>query len=245
MRDPEDTSAALVAARANNDTRSLSDVLDALTHVRVAKAPRKSPREYVGQRFGRLEVVCVQRKGARAVALCDCGAGVYVRLGNLVAGKTRSCGCLAKDVARARRRVPCGMRTRSMRALESAVRRCRVRPDYIAAGRTVDPIYIEDPTALVREIGECPPGFTLDRIDNSRGYEPGNLRWASKIQQARNRSTTHMVDLDGQRVPAIELCERHGIPAQCFYNRLARGWPVLQAATTPPRARSTAVSEAA
>lgn len=40
---------------------------------------------------------------------------------------------------------------------------------------------------LDAELGPCPAGFTMDRIDNERGYEPGNLRWASLSEQNKNR----------------------------------------------------------
>lgn len=36
-------------------------------------------------------------------------------------------------------------------------------------------------------LGSPPEGFTLDRIDPDRGYEPANVRWASKADQLRNR----------------------------------------------------------
>jgi hypothetical protein len=44
-----------------------------------------------------------------------------------------------------------------------------------------------DFTAFIADVGERPAGLTLDRIDNDRGYEPGNIRWATMKEQYHNR----------------------------------------------------------
>ena len=43
---------------------------------------------------------------------------------------------------------------------------------------------------ILENLGECPDGCSIDRIDNNKGYEPGNIRWAKVEEQAQNRRTT-------------------------------------------------------
>ena len=47
-------------------------------------------------------------------------------------------------------------------------------------------------------VGGRPDGYTLDRIDNSKGYSPENCRWASNYTQQRNKSTNVYITYNGE-----------------------------------------------
>lgn len=60
-------------------------------------------------------------------------------------------------------------------------------------------------------LGERPTGCSLDRIDNNRGYFPGNIRWADRITQASNRTNNKIVMYEGVKMTQSECARRIGI----------------------------------
>ena len=88
---------------------------------------------------------------------------------------------------------------------------------------------------FLADMGERPDGKTLDRIDNDRGYEPSNCRWASPAEQVRNRCHTVWLDHDGRRLCMKDWAKEIGISYWTLKSRLKLGWSAEKALTTPPR----------
>jgi hypothetical protein len=85
-----------------------------------------------------------------------------------------------------------GQRTPEYAAWDSAKQRC-TNPnhprwkDYGGRGITMCEAWRTDFLVFLRDVGPKPVGYTLDRIDNDRGYEPGNVRWTDWKTQENNK----------------------------------------------------------
>jgi hypothetical protein len=159
------------------------------------------------QQFGRLTVLERAPNRGRQVrwrCRCECGEQPVVNAYLLRRGDTKSCGCLNAEARAARWRARFyatkhGLYgTPEYKALSNARQRCTIptNPKFEHyGGRGIEyrlPLAIGEATALlIAAIGPRPAGMTLDRRDNDGHYEVGNLRWATRSEQLRNRRQPH------------------------------------------------------
>lgn len=152
----------------------------------------------VGERIGSLTFAALaSQRGDNnrllGIFRCDCGAQPTLQVGRVLNGRKRlHCGCQT-DKGKSRTH---GMRNSPEYASWSAMKvRCldpdnKDYPRWGGRGVTICQAWIDSFVAFYEHIGPRPAGTTLDRINNERGYEPGNVRWATASEQQRNRRTS-------------------------------------------------------
>lgn len=194
-----------------------------------------------GTRFTRLVVLkpgipIIHANGHRHHASdcrCDCGNDATVMNYYLRSGHTKSCGCFQQE-CRHKNTLSHG---HSIHGKET--------PTYLAWMRIRSRCFNKNRgnfkwyggkgvlvcerwnsfENFLKDMGECPPGLEIDRYPNKFGnYEPGNCRWATRKQQARNTSRNWILTVRGTTGCLAELCEKFNVPYGKTQRRLLSGW---------------------
>lgn len=229
--------------------------------------PTGKKLDLTGQRFGFLTVL---RRATREeiprrhdtpshwLVRCDCGVERLAIGKRLISGVTKICARNGHSFKSYNVRGLARMGTVSgYKSWDGARQRC-FNPnddsfaDYGGRGITMCDRWRESFDAFLADMGPRPSSdHTIERINNDSDYEPGNCRWATAKEQARNTRRSFYVEYRGVRRLLLDVCEDVGAPYSAVAGRLRGGWSLEKALTQPvkhyrrhnPLARLTKITE--
>ena len=194
----------------------------------------KHIKDLTGMQFHKLTVLGLEKVESRKTfwrCRCSCGNIIIARGANLVAGNTKSCGCLRHEERPSRRKHGYSHKERLYNIWKHMRTRCNNAntKDYQNYGGRGIRVCDEWNEYLPFREWALSHGYnehlTIDRIDNDGDYCPENCRWATNTTQVRNRRKTVKLSYNGETRALTEWCEIFGLNIKTCYNRLHNyGW---------------------
>jgi hypothetical protein len=185
--------------------------------------------DLTGQRFGRLVVIGHKGRNGYGRYLweckCDCGNTHYVVSISLKNGHSQSCGCLLSERASEANRRHGGSGSDEHNVWCSMRHRCSdenatTYKYYGARGITVCERWANSFENFLADMGKRPPGTSIDRIDNDKGYSPDNCRWADRLTQQNNTRLNRWIEHDGRTMTLSQWARELGTTKGVLWARL-------------------------
>ncbi len=203
----------------------------------------KPHNQLAGQSFGYLTAIrsTGSDKFGNAIweCLCCCGNLHSVTGTLLKRGHSKSCGCKKNEFLKESHTIHGFARTKEYRIWAGIKTRC-TNPNatgydrYGGRGILMCKEWMDDFNPFYEHIGPMPTSkHTVERIDNSKGYEPGNVRWATRIEQNNNMRSNRQLTLNGRTQNIGQWAKEIGICQTTLAGRIDKhGWSIEKALST-------------
>lgn len=190
--------------------------------------------DITGNKYGMLTVIS-HHKGREWLCECSCENKTRktIRISWLESGEIKSCGC--RLIKHGMYLVP-GYDT-----WKGMVRRChneksKEYKNYGGRGITVCERWRYSPKFFIEDMGQKPgPEYSLNRIDNDKGYYRENCEWTTALTQQRNRRSCIYITIDSITKTVKEWCTEYNLKYTTILYRIHNGWEPIRALTTPIR----------
>ena len=198
--------------------------------------------DLTGKVFTRLTVLkrTLNKSPRHPLYLCQCICGNQKEVlgSGLISGGTQSCGCLNIE-QRSKTHTTHGLsKTPEYSAWCDMWKRCTNPKNkrYAQYKDRTPPEGWKDFIVFLAEVGPKPsPKYSLERIDNDKPYGPGNVRWATNIEQSNNRSNNRLVTYLGKTQTLGEWSRETGLSQATLSYRMRVGWSEEDMLTKPAR----------
>lgn len=210
------------------------------------KRTGKSTRlqDLTGKQFGRLTVLSREpslppQYRTRWKCVCLCGNTKVIHGSSLKRGLTSSCGCLSKEVTKARSIIHGMHKSREFAIWKGIKNRCNNKniksySIYGNRGIKVCKRWEDSFSSFYEDMGPRPSkNHSIDRIDNDGDYCPENCRWATRVEQANNRRTNKKFTHNGKTLNLEQWAKILGLTPVGLLHRFSLGWSIEEALSTP------------
>lgn len=199
--------------------------------------------DITGQKFGKLQVLSYSHTGKDKRpywnCICDCGKIKVANGKSLRNGDVRSCGCFNIESIIKRQTTHGKRKIKEYNVWEKMKSRCYCEKDkrykhYGGRGIIVCDEWKNSFENFINDMGLRPNvNYSIDRIDNNGNYCKENCRWATRLEQANNKSNSRLLTYNGLSLTTRQWSEKLNINYKTLNSRISKKWTIERALNTP------------
>lgn len=204
--------------------------------------------DLIGQTFGNLKVLerALSRKvGTKTrgyfLCLCVCGKETEVETNCLTSGNTTSCGCRKGGFKENPLKTHPKYVTWSHIRERCYSKTCKLYSYYGELGVIMEEPWFSDPRSFLDWYdANCNGNYKLvvDRKEQSGNYSPQNCRLVTQKENSNNKKNNRIVELFGEKLTFSQALDKYATASgSAIQERIANGWKIEDAFTTPPRGK--------